>query len=215
MNNQDMEQNTTKEINVVTSKKVRNILIQRKFVEQLASLRLCRQGLDSSKLSSIYMLPFKITKETKLSIFQYKIIHNILPHGVMLHRMKIVNSPLCIHCDSLETLSHMLVNCIVIQKFWFEVISWWKNHSGEILLFDDLSIMYGYNPEDPKRQILNYYILLGKRHIFLQRSEIKPPSFDHFLEFVKDKLIVQRSIFYSKGQKAKFLSQWKPLLSLL
>ena len=29
-----------------------------------------------------------------------------------------------------------------------------KNHSGEILLFDDLSIMYGYNPEDPKRQIL-------------------------------------------------------------
>lgn len=215
MNNQDMEQNTTKEINVVTSKKVRNILIQRKFVEPLASLRLCRQGLDSSKLSSIYMLPFKITKETKLSIFQYKIVHNILPHGVLLHRMKIVNSPLCIHCDSLETLSHMLVNCIVIQKFWFEVISWWKTHSGECLLFDDLSIMYGYNPEDPKRQILNYYILLGKRHIFLQRSEIKPPSFDHFLEFVKDKLIVQRSIFYSKGQKAKFLSQWKPLLSLL
>ena len=215
MNNQDMEQNTTKEINVVTSKKVCNILIQRKFVEPLASLRLCRQGLDSSKLSSIYMLPFKITKETKLSIFQYKIVHNILPHGVLLHRMKIVNSPLCIHCDSLETLSHMLVNCIVIQKFWFEVISWWKTHSGECLLFDDLSIMYGYNPEDPKKQILNYYILLGKRHIFLQRSEIKPPSFDHFLEFVKDKFIVQRSIFYSKGQKAKFLSQWKPLLSLL
>ena len=32
---------------VVTSKKVRNILIQRKFVEPLASLRLCRQGLAS------------------------------------------------------------------------------------------------------------------------------------------------------------------------
>ena len=75
--------------------------------------------------------------------------------------------------------------------------------------------MYGYNPEDPKMHILNYYILLGKRHIFLQRSEFKPPSFDQFLEFVKDKLIVQRSIFYSKGQKAKFLSLWKPLLSLL
>ena len=68
MNNQDMEQNTTKEINVVTSKKVRKILIQRKFEEPLASLRLCRQGLDSSKLSSIYMLPFKITKETKLRL---------------------------------------------------------------------------------------------------------------------------------------------------
>ena len=208
MNNEDMEQNTNMEINAITSKKARNIFIQRKFVEPLASLRLCRQGVDSSKLSAIYMLPFKITKETKLSIFQYKIIHNILPHRVLLHRIKIVNSPLCIHCDSLETLSHMLVNCIVIQKFWFDVISWWKIHSGECLLFDDLSIMYGYDPEDPKTQILNYYILLGKRHIFLQRSEFKPPSFNHFLEFVKDKLIVQRSILYSKGQKANFLKQW-------
>ena len=129
--------------------------------------------------------------------------------------MKIVNSPLCIHCDSIETLSHMLVNCIVIQKFWFEVLSWWKNNSGESLLFDNLSVMYGYNPKDPKMHILNYFILLGKRHIFLQRSEFKPPCFDHFLEFVKDKVIVQRSILYSKGRKAKFLSLWKPFLSLL
>ena len=214
MNNQDIEQNTTKVINTITSKKARNILIQRKFVEPLTGLRLCRQGVDSSKLSAIYMLPFKITKETKLSIFQYKIIHNLLPHGALLHKMKIVNSPLCIHCDSIETLSHMLVNCIVIQKFWFEVLSWWKNNSGENLLFDDLSVMYGYNPEDPKTHILNYFILLGKRHIFLQRSEFKPPSFDHFLELVKDKVIVQRSILYSKGQKGKFLSLWKPFLSL-
>ena len=97
----------------------------------------------------------------------------------------------------------------------FEVLSWWKNNSGESLLFDDWSVMYGYNPEDPKMHILNYFILLGKRHIFLQRSEFKPPSFDHFLEFVKDKVIVQRSILYSKGQKAKFLSLWKLFLSLL
>ena len=165
-----------------TSKKACNILIQRKFVEPLASPRLCRQGVGSSKLSAIYMLPFKITKETRLSIFQYKINHNILLHGVLLHKMKIVNSPLCIHCCALETLSHMLVDCFVIQKFWVQVISWWKNHSGECLLIDDMSVMYGYNPEDPKMHILNYYILLGKRHIFLQRIEFKPPRFDHFLD---------------------------------
>ena len=215
MNNQDIEQNTTMEISGITSKKARNMLIQRKFVEPLASPRLCRQGVDSSKLSAIYMLPFNITKETKLSIFQYKIIHSILPHGVSLHKMKIVNSLLCTHCDSLETLSHMLVNCIVIQKFWVQVISWWNNHSGERALIDDLSVMYGFKHEDPKMHILNYYILLGKTHSFLQRIKLKALSFDHFLEFVKDKLIVQRSILYSKGQKAKFLSLWKPLLSLL
>ena len=213
--NLDMEQHLTVEFDTINCKRVRNILIQRKFVEPLASFRLCRQGVDGSKVSAIYMLPFKITKETKLSIFQYKIIHNILPHGVLLHKMGIVDSPLCIHCDSLETLSHMLVNCSVIQEFWFKVISWWNSHSDDCLSVDILSILYGYNAADPKMHIFNYYILLGKRHIFLQRSELKPPSLVSFFEFVRDKLIVQRSILYSKGQKAKFLSLWKPLLSLL
>jgi len=83
MDNQDMEQNTTIVISTTTSKKARNIIIQRKYVEPLANNRLCRQGVESSKPSAIHMLPFKTTKETKLSIFQYKIIHNILPHGVL------------------------------------------------------------------------------------------------------------------------------------
>ena len=41
--------------------------------------------------------------------------------------------------------------------------------------------------------------------------EFKPPSFVHFLEFVKDKLIVQRSILFSKDQTEKSLSLWKPV----
>ena len=90
----------------------------------------------------------------------------------------------------------------------------WKNHTGKCMLFDELSVMYGYNPEDLKTNIINYYISHGKRYIFLQKSEFKPLSFDHFLEFVKDKLIVQRSILDSKEQKSKFLSLWKPILSL-
>ena len=92
----------------------------------------------------------------------------------------IVNSPLRIHCDSIETLSHMPVNYIIIQTFWFEVLSWCKNNSGESLLFDDLSVMYGYNPEDPKMHILNYFILLGKKHI-----NLNPQALTTFLNLLK------------------------------
>ena len=99
--------------------------------------------------------------------------------------MKIVNSPLCIHCDSLETLSHMLVNCIVIQKFWVQVISWWNNHSGECLLIDGLSVMYGCKPEDPKMHFLNYYILLGKIDISSYKgSNLNPQALITFLNLL-------------------------------
>ena len=56
-------------------------LIEKKFEEPLASSRLCRQGLDPNKLKAIYTLPFRLTKDTKLCMFQYKIIRNILPYG--------------------------------------------------------------------------------------------------------------------------------------
>ena len=52
----------------------------------------------------------------------------------------------------------------------------WKNHTGKCMLFDELSAMYGYNPEDLKTNIINYYISHGKRYIFLQKSEFKPPK---------------------------------------
>lgn len=77
----------------------------------------------------------------------------------------------CAHCNSLETPPHMLVNCTEINSFWAKIISWWNNQSGYGYLVDELSILYGCNPEDKWTLVFNYFILLGKRHIFTQRFE--------------------------------------------
>ena len=69
------------------------LLTQNKFREPLASSRLCRLGIEYDKPKAIYLLPFNLTKETKLSMFQYKIIHNILPYGNRLYMMKILIFP--------------------------------------------------------------------------------------------------------------------------
>ena len=95
----------------VSCRQARTLFIDAKFKEPLASARLCRSGVDPTNLKDIYALPFNMTKETKLSIFQYKIIHNILPYGILLYKMRITDSPYCKHCHELETLDHMLVNC--------------------------------------------------------------------------------------------------------
>lgn len=43
-----------------------------------------------TELNEIHNLAFRITKETKLSIFQFKVMYNIqLLHRVLLHKMKI------------------------------------------------------------------------------------------------------------------------------
>ena len=81
--------------------------------------------------------------------------------------------------------------------------------------FDELGIMYGYNPRSSGSYILNYYILLSKRHVFLHEYEHKLPNPLLFLELVKEKTSIQRSIGHAKGQKEYFLNLWRPLLTII
>ena len=44
---------------------------------------------------TIYLIPHAVTLDTKTRIFQYKLIHRILHTNKSLHKMKMVDSPLC------------------------------------------------------------------------------------------------------------------------
>ena len=68
------------------------------------------------------------------------------------------------------------------------VISWWNHQSGDGYLVDELSSLCGYNPEDKRTLIFNYFFLLGERDIFTERFEQKTPTIDLFFDFVKGKL---------------------------
>ena len=95
-----------------------------------------------------------------------------------------------------------------MHDFWVKAISWWNAESGNSHTVDVLSILYGYSPDLQREQpVFRYYILLGKRYIFVQVLELKTLSLSQFLDFVR--------ISQSKGQMNKFYSVWKPFLSLL
>ena len=92
----------------ITCRKSCSIFVKRKLKEQLVNNRLCRLGVNElDKINKIHSLSFRMTKETKLSIFLFKIIHNILPHTVLFCKMKITDSDLCLCCGSQETLQHL------------------------------------------------------------------------------------------------------------
>ena len=65
-------------IDKLTCKTVYNSLISRLQCPPTAEKRLIECAFDAQKRQRVYSLPFRVTKEVKLSIFQYKIVHNIL-----------------------------------------------------------------------------------------------------------------------------------------
>ena len=50
---------------------------------------------DQNIWSSVYLLPASVTLDTKIRMFQYKILNNILYLNQRLYRMNLVEFPLC------------------------------------------------------------------------------------------------------------------------
>ena len=77
---------------------------------------LCRQDLD---WAIIYMIPRMLTVESKLRIFQYKVLNSILYLNDRPYKIGIVQTPLCSLCkQEKETVIHLLCQCHVTRQLW-------------------------------------------------------------------------------------------------
>ena len=82
-----------------------------------AEKRLLECGFHIHERQRIYSLPFLATEEIKLTIFQYKIIHNFLYTNYNLHKMKKVENPHCLFANVDQTVSHLFVSCPCATEF--------------------------------------------------------------------------------------------------
>ena len=87
-------------INGVTAKLVDNLCISHKFSPPTSKKLLSTKfNIEDQKTwSSVYLLPASTTLGTKIRMFQYKILNNILYLNQRLYDMKLVASPLCSLC---------------------------------------------------------------------------------------------------------------------
>ena len=61
-----------------------NFFVERKFVSATAKKRLRKANLNEQQISQIDKIPFSATKDIQLSMFQVKILHQILPTNATL-----------------------------------------------------------------------------------------------------------------------------------
>ena len=122
------EENQTNTTNLLaidrmTCKTIHRLLVKnRDSNPPTAEKKLMEVGFSKEECQKIYAIPFVATKEIKLSMFQYKIIHNILYTKAVLHKMKKVEDPFCPYCTNVEqTVTHLFVSCPIAVSFWSEV----------------------------------------------------------------------------------------------
>ena len=100
-------------------------------------------------------------------MFQYKVIHNVLPTRTTLYRDVLIEDATCNLCNATEqTLTHLLTNCVTIAEFWTLFQNWWREKTSEIIKLSTSHILYGWFDGTKHWQILNYCLLIAKYSIF-------------------------------------------------
>ena len=69
--------------------------------------------------TNTWLTAFNATKEVRLRELHWKIIHNIYPTNIMLHKMKIKDSNRCSYClHDVDFLEHFFFECTIVRQFW-------------------------------------------------------------------------------------------------
>ena len=83
------------------------------------------EGHEAIDWKSVYLLPFKCTKITKLITFQFKLLHRRLAANSFLKKIEVKESDLCTFCKTeTESLIHLFWTCGVTSIFWQEFKQW-------------------------------------------------------------------------------------------
>ena len=105
---------------------LRNILTKKLFEKPTSLAKLEKAGFTADEISHIYELPFKLTLDVRLSVFQFKIKHNILYTKGRLFRDKITENYQCYLCTGSQTLVHLFADCVFSKIIWTDFTSWWN-----------------------------------------------------------------------------------------
>ena len=156
------------------------------------------------------MLPFSITREVNLQMFQHKITHNILPTRCFLFRAKLSESDTCWLYHALpETLPHMLFQCTVISTFWHAFQNLCFGNTLQTFDLNERNVIYGWYINTKFKDTLNYVALVAKYFIFCCMQDNASVIFDSFPAFLNNKIDTLKQTALKNKQLENFNNKWK------
>ena len=185
-----------------------SILLKRKFVRPTAEIKF--EQLDYLRDTEInwkqvWHLPYKVTIEEKLRVFQFKILHRIIATNLFLFKNKVRTDNTCGHCGQIETVEHLFWHCEIAQKLWKDVENFFKVYIN--VSFSCKTIILG-SPNDSI--LLNHIILIGKYLLYASRYTKITASLKSVILKVKEIMTIEEKVL----SETKFNAKWGMIAAL-
>ena len=202
-------------LKVLTTNAIHKSFVKQIFEEPTTKQRLIANGLTPDQISKYFSLAFSITIETKLTMFQYKILHDIVFTKSKLLKAKLANSDLCYLClKTKQDLKHMLVSCPVVSEFWKIFLEWYETLTA-IKLQHELStvkILYGIIDNNRFSKLTNHLLLIAKYYIYCCSINEELLYFSAYLTVVISKAEIEKQISTRTNTPESYYNKWKPLI---
>ena len=156
----------------LTDKRTYKTLI-RPLVQQPTAQRSIKRILQMKNIdwATVYLLPQKTTIESRMRIFQYKILNNILYLNNRLYKFGYVKSLMCSLCNSeTETMTRLFRHCSKTDQMWNSLTSWCKGGLTLPVLEPSAAILGFFDIRDEKRKLINHILILFKVFLYANRK---------------------------------------------
>ena len=169
-------------------------------------------NIDMDSWPEIFKLAHDTVTESKLKIFQYKLLLRILPTNRLLRLMKIRQSDLCSFCDKeTESISHLFWECESVLRFW-NSLSLLVSESNILRIdFNQRNILFGISKG---LLSVNYLILVGKYYIYKCKWLGIIPKTKGFIQYLKFRHDIEKCMALL-GTNKQYKNTWTTLKSLI
>ena len=197
----------------LTTKTIHKSFVKHMFEEPTTKQPLIADGLTPDQISKYFNLAFSITIETKLTMFQYKILHDIVFTQSKLFKAKLANSDRCYLClKTKQDLKHMLVSCPVVSEFWKIFLEWYETLTAIKLDLSTVKILYGIIDNDSLCKLTNHLLLIAKYYIYCCSINKELLCFCTYLTIVISKVEIEKQIATRTNANDRYYKKWKPLI---
>ena len=154
--------------NAMTAKSFRALIVKSKYVEPCA-IRFWKNKFNVDITERAWNIPYLSTKESRLRELQWKILHNIYPTNILLLKMGLRESNVCLFCNgSIDFVEHFFFYCPNINKLWGYISDYISRLYDLKVTFNAKDVLIGIIDYEEKGlskdqgNVVNHLILIGK-----------------------------------------------------
>jgi hypothetical protein len=173
--------------------------------------------LDMEYWTLICQTPFLLSKNSKVLMTQFKIIHRILAVGHNLKKWKRIPSDKCTICNSIDTIEHFIYELPNTLALWNSIQGWWKSIFQFSIPITALEIIFGLPNEnqDNTINIYNLVILYAKHYIYVSKKKGKTLNLYEFQLDLKQELKFKKNYAKENNKVHLYNQKWGELYNNL